>query len=57
LYIPVTNNAFTITLLANTANGDTWLLAAKDQIWMMLCHFVEFVSFRESIGLYIALDY
>ena len=34
----VTDDTLAITLLTETTNGYSWLFAAKNQVWMMLCH-------------------
>lgn len=37
-YLPVANDAFTVAFLAQTTNGNAWLLTAENQIRMMLGH-------------------
>jgi len=37
-HVRVANDAFSIALFAESADGDPWLFAAEDQIRMMLCH-------------------
>ena len=37
-HIGITNHTLAIALLTQASNGDTALLAAHDEVWMMLCH-------------------
>ena len=38
-HVAVTDDALAITLLAKSTDSDTWLLSAKNQVWMMFCHY------------------
>jgi len=39
-HIRVTNDTFSVALLAQASNGDSRLLPAKNQVWMMFRHFL-----------------
>jgi hypothetical protein len=47
----ITNDTLAVAFLAETANSNTWLFAAHDQIWMMFRHWfvLTIVVFNGSI--------